>query len=622
MSVDLQRSEARASWKLRDRGLQVTLQLAGDALGVDFVADEIGVLAWPSVAPGAAIRGWIVPLFEGLYVPADDRRWVSFLAKDGPLDTTADLILPFWGLDFGGFTTTCIVVNPFNNRLKFEDASGRLGMRLAHEFTRNHSVKQFGLRISAGPPSPIEPALEYRRWLQANGRFVSFEEKIRRTPEAEKLLGAVHVYLWGEGLLSADDVRDWRGFARRLQEQGDAAAPSPGKRLWSMLDDEAHRNIITVGGAQPADRYTKGQVAEAVGRALERPDFYEEGAWSGVALDGITEALTKRKATDLSISDLCRRNCGLLAAAFGAFHAPLDTWGDGMSPPMIRQLADEGFDRLWLGAEGWSGFVKRPETVATARAKGYLIGTYDSYHSIHEPGEADTWPTAQFDAELYSKGAIVQADGTKKRGFQRKGYLLSPKAARPWVEKRVSGLMAIFHANSWFIDCDAFGQYYDDYWNGAPCHTGVRPGRADVAHRLHPRHLRRGGRLGELLGRCRLDASFRARGDYTRNRVGRPRLEGPEVEVLPRRLLPAERAGRLLQERAPQGGVPLPLLRSPVPPAPLPGGLPRLGHRNPPLGIAELQVHRRRRNRGAARAALRRAATLPPEPSGTRATEG
>ena len=101
--------------------------------------------------------------------------------------------------------------------------------------------------------------------------------------------------------------------------------------------------------------------------------------------------------------------------------------------------------------------------MAAAKQAGFLIGPYDSYHSIHRPGEPDTWETAQFDVALYETGAIINADGSKRRGFKKKGFLLSPDAARPHVEKRVSGLMAAFHANSWFIDCDGFGEFFDDY---------------------------------------------------------------------------------------------------------------------------------------------------------------
>jgi hypothetical protein len=135
---------------------------------------------------------------------------------------------------------------------------------------------------------------------------------------------------------------------------------------------------------------------------------------------------------------------------------------------MIQQLVAAGFDRFWLGSDGWDSFLERPETVAAAKKAGFLIGPYDSYHSIHRPNEPDTWETAQFDQALYETGAIVKADGSKRLGFKQKGFLLSPDAARPYVEKRVSGLMAVFYANSWFIDCDGFGDYFDDYSDRHP----------------------------------------------------------------------------------------------------------------------------------------------------------
>ena len=146
----------------------------------------------------------------------------------------------------------------------------------------------------------------------------------------------------------------------------------------------------------------------------------------------------------------------------GAAHIYL--WGtEGVSPKMIHRLAAAGFDRLWLGSDSWAGFVNRPETVEAARKAGYLIGPYDSYNSIHRPGEAGTWETSQFDEDIYESGAIVAATGKKKAGFKQRGHLLSPLVAQPSVEKRVTKLMGLFSANSWFIDCDGFGQFYDDY---------------------------------------------------------------------------------------------------------------------------------------------------------------
>ena len=66
---------------------------------------------------------------------------------------------------------------------------------------------------------------------------------------------------------------------------------------------------------------------------------------------------------------------------------------------------------------------------------------------------------------LYETGGIVNADGTKNRGFKKKGYHLSPLAAQPYVEARVDGIVAQMPTdfNSWFIDCDAYGELFDDY---------------------------------------------------------------------------------------------------------------------------------------------------------------
>jgi hypothetical protein len=96
------------------------------------------------------------------------------------------------------------------------------------------------------------------------------------------------------------------------------------------------------------------------------------------------------------------------------------------------------------------------------------------------PGERDTWETAQFDdPSLYETGAILKANGLPRKGFKQKGHLLSPAAARPHVERRVASLMKAFRCNSWFVDCDAFGEVFDDY---APAHLATQA--SDAAERV------------------------------------------------------------------------------------------------------------------------------------------
>ena len=346
--TNFSREDNGVSWKLPERSLTVHVASLRDSLTIEFTQDDPANdthhFTWPLIENTESIHGYIFPFFEGSYVPKDDVTWRDFLCDRGPINTTAGLSMPFWGLDLGERTLTYILANPFNNQILFrETETSDLGMQVSHAFTPNWERKTYGVRLSLGAASPVAPAKQYRQWLIESGEFVPFAEKIEKTPEAEKLLGAAHVYLWG----------------------------------------------------------------------------------------------------------------------------------DGFSVKLLERLAESGLDRLWLGADSWQDGFRHPTAVAKARELGYLIGPYDSYHSIHHPNEKDTWETAQFDLSLYETGAIVNTDGTKNRGFKKKGYHLSPLVAQPYVEDRVNGIVAQMPMdfNTWFIDCDAYGELFDDY---SPSHPATQ----------------------------------------------------------------------------------------------------------------------------------------------------
>ena len=332
---NLSASENTLSWELTTKKTTLSLKLEEDTLIINIKAKIAGEFTFPIVPPQTATKAYILPIGEGCYAPTQEANWREYLVKQGGLSTTDGLYLPLWGVDTGGYTLTYIATNPFNNEISFQNSRGSLGLTFTHHFTPHWKVKEYGFRISLGSPSPIEPAKRYREWLKKTGQFVSMQEKMKRTPNVAKLLGASHIYLWG----------------------------------------------------------------------------------------------------------------------------------DGISAEMMEILHAEGFDRLWLGADGWNKLRDKPSAIAKAKEFGYLIAPYDSYHSIHSPDAKpdDTWETAQFDKSLYETGSIVRWDGTKRAGFQKKGYLLSPLVAQPYVEKRVSRLMKVLQCNAWFIDCDAFGEVFEDY---------------------------------------------------------------------------------------------------------------------------------------------------------------
>ena len=462
--MNLKTSDASAEWEFANAKLRVNAKLAEDGLVVHLLSEKTGEITFPVIAEGEATKGWILPMFEGVYVPRGDAKWATFLPKQGEMSTTAELTMPFLGMDCGDFTMTCIISNAFNNTLLFEETWDKhLQAGVTHQFTRNHPVKECGFLFVIGTNSPVEPAKIYRRWLMQRGEFVTMVDKIKRTPEAAKLAGAAQIYLWGSDLIAPGDVLNWKLFIKDLKTQGEAEAPSPGKRIWTLLTSEARKYVEALATAEWPDKYSERQVTEDLSRILRDKDLYERSSWGGTALGADTEAVLKRDRVSWTQAEICRVNSRLLTAAFPGLLAKPEDWGDGICAKMIRELSQAGFDRLWLGSGSWDEFEQRPGIVEAAKRAGYLIGPYDSYNSVHRTNDPDTWETSQFDQHLYDTGGIVNADGSMKRGFKKKGFTLSPVAARPYVEKRVSSLMKEFAANSWFMDCDGFGEYFDDY---------------------------------------------------------------------------------------------------------------------------------------------------------------
>jgi hypothetical protein len=417
-----------AHWFLDDANTWISMRLESDTLRVLITAGGPGDFTWPVISPSKTDRAYILPLVEGSYVPTDDADWIKHLVDEGPINVYG-LSLPLWGIDVADHTLTYMLPKPFNSDLVFSNDNGLLGSKLVHHFVPANKRYEYEVMISLGPASPIEPALRYRRWLIAQNGFVSMKQKIARTPDAAKLLGAAHFYLWGSDAISRYDVKDWKKFAASFLEKTKAADAPIAAQIWSTLDDEAKKLLEGLPRQEFADAYTTGVIARGISAAIEK----------------IPDGPAK------------------LHDAFPELTTDPKSWGDGVSTKMIDQLAEAKIDRAWLGADGAQALMRHADVADRAKELGYVIGYYDSYHAIHAPGASDTWETAQFDQKLFDSGGIVKADGTVRRGFKQIGKMLSPIAARPYVEKRVTEQMKATHANSIFVDCDAFGEIFDDY---------------------------------------------------------------------------------------------------------------------------------------------------------------
>jgi hypothetical protein len=465
----IQKTTSQAQWLLDKAGIKVDVRLSQKELSFQFYSETVGSFTWPVIQKTPTSKALIWPRWEGCYIPLDDSRWAAYMIERGQTNTLEGLSMPFWGLDCGNFSLTYIITNPYNNKIQFQQESGDLRFKLTHEFTSLAPEKEYGLLIRLGNnDSPVEPAKQFRQWLIEQGKFVSMKEKIRKVPNAEKLLGAAHVYLWGDALFSRHDIprAKWRPFCKKLIEQARALKASPGKRIKHLMTPEHWAEVVEIAGAQWPSQYLKSQVANELSRLLAMKDFYDKACWQGVTLPDEAAELLRNDRYTISSAELCRLNSLVLHAAFGQFMLPPGQWGDGVSTKMLNRFRENGFDRMRLCLDGWEGIEKRPAIAEQANRMGYLIGTYDSYHSIHDPskqGTDSTWATAQFDSELFETGPIVRRDGKKRGGFKGAGFKLSPIAAKPYVEKRVRENMKNIPYSYYFVDCDAYGEVYDDY---------------------------------------------------------------------------------------------------------------------------------------------------------------
>ncbi len=476
-AVRIEQMHNRARWLLPQKGVAISMELNQNDLSILLQAHKTGTFTFPVIEQAKDLKALILPRWEGCYIPLNDSRWVNYLIDSGKWDTLEGLCMPFWGLDCGEYMLTYIVINRYNNEMRFSKSAEQLSFRFTHDFTPDHKVKEYGFLIHLGKTSsPIEPARQFRRWLIGRDKFVTMKEKMKNIPRVKRLLGAAHIYLWGNAYLSCHDIprRKWVPFCKKLLEEGKAHKPSPGKRIKNLMKPDHWSEVEKISTMRLPYDYVKRRVTDELSRLLQRSDFYDKACWERIKLPEEAIHLLERKRSELSISELCRMNGLLLKAAYPEYLLDVDNWGDGVSVKMLKQFRDGGFDRLRLCVDDWRGVEKRPEVVILAEKLGYLFGAYDSYHSIHDPalrGTDATWETAQFDPELYEKGPIVDRNGKRIHGFKGKGYKLSPSAAFPYVKKRVSNIMSHVKFNYWFMDCDAYGEVYDDY---SPLHPATQ----------------------------------------------------------------------------------------------------------------------------------------------------
>ncbi|NBF01490.1 hypothetical protein GV819_04215 [Pseudomonas sp. Fl5BN2] len=441
---DLVQTPSRIDWQWDNGAWVLSASLDQRDLSLSITARDPGELGFLN-QPGSAMgKGLIWPLAEGHYVPAGDALWQDFLLDQGELNTTQDLSLPLWGVDHGSLTLNWLLTNPYNNHLTFSTDGKALGLAARHEFTSLAPGTPLTFKLSLGDANPLAGAKRYRQWLRDNGQYESLEDKFLKTPEAKKLLGASHVYLWGSDLLGPDDVRSWPALLKLLRGNGALVS-----ELRGSFDAET-RKLLTKEQAT-LDRYEQTTLLRNLNSALNTK---ARSGWQMVAepdMQKLAEGYGRLRTQVATVFDK-------------ALTASPERWGSTLTPKTFEQLQTAGLSRLWLGlGEGWEGGLWHPEAVRQGVAAGYLVAPYDSYETALSATENPDWSTAHLGSRANTECAIILNGGAFKSGFQQSGHYTDPRCVRPLLEARIKAVQAKAGFNSWFLDAYATGMVFDSY---------------------------------------------------------------------------------------------------------------------------------------------------------------
>lgn len=402
-----------------------------------------------------------LPIAAGITVPADHATMNQWLVDHAPFHL---LELPLVAATYGDHNITLILPWPHYAELLVEQQQGgdptttRIGIRFTFPPDRETATPAIVVALRT-PASPLAPAHAFRAWRESTPDLGgippirTLTQKTTDLPNTKRLFGAPHLYLWGNNLFCRADVprRQWIPLAKHLLN---AQPDTPPGRMTATFTDEQTQALHELTDSDWPLAYLTRTVAGAINTALTDPHWLDQ----------------PEGRTPLQIIE--HNRAALIAACPGLLNHP-DSWGDALSTTLISDLKQAGIEHALLLQSDLTANQPRPDVARAAEDAGYLLGRYDSYHSVHNPDALpdNTWETAQFDRAAYEQGRVINADGTGHSGFKGRGFHLSPRYAHPYVHQRVNAILSEMPQTTWFIDCDAAYEYFDDY---SPAHPATR----------------------------------------------------------------------------------------------------------------------------------------------------
>ena len=449
--ANLERTASRASWLYPDSRVSVLIEKKENYLDITIQSEGAAHFLWPELCA----ESYTLPLWEGKYIPAKDSSWKSFL-KGGSYDFLESFSMGFLALNKPHFSIVYVVKNLFNNEVQF-GTDPDINLSFTHQFPSINKKKTYGFRIYITEANPVAVCNVYKQYIREEGRFKTLEEKAADNPNVRKLYGAPHIYFWSNGLIAQKNIHweklqaSWtsneRLFAwvvQLLKNYDEKDAATEFNQVWQECKKQHKINV-----------YQEKIITGALNKVLSMRELYNADVFSYPGASPSSYSLSEQQVYVL--------NKILLKGALKEAIDNPELWGKE-DVAVLDDMYKSGITRAWIGLPDWADGLMNPLLVEKANQLGYLVGPYDSYHSIHQQ-EDRSWRTNWFpDSSLFNNATVTNASGRKIVGFLGRGRQLNPTLALPFVKQRVANILNDnIPYNSWFVDCDAYGEVFDDY---------------------------------------------------------------------------------------------------------------------------------------------------------------
>ena len=439
----------------------VNLRLENDYLAVSINSTEKGEFIFPKVKGEA----YTIPIQEGKYVPATDREWLNYFQGNEEI-AASFLSMQFLGVNHTDYGILYIIENMFNNTICFENDADHLTFDFRHDFTTLNYNEGISYRIYLTENDAEDMSKVYRKYIKEKDKFTSLNEKNMKNKNVEKLYGAPHIYLWKNEIIVPENVVDWKGFQEKIISDMNSEEKNMTNHIVDFFEengvDESEEKLSNFKELYSTELIyddLKRMICVEITSVICSEDFYNQDMYRYLDAEG--KSHIKRGIENLTLAEKYELNKNAFFGAYGEYLSPVETRGNGFSRFMIDELKKAGIDKAWFGLDKLEIGLYNSPLIDYVVENGFVIGPYDGYDSIHEPGK-ENWITASFeDKSLYYEAAVMKENGEYISGFLGIGRILNPVYSMQTVKKRVGKAFENdVNFNSWFVDCDACGDFF------------------------------------------------------------------------------------------------------------------------------------------------------------------